>query len=136
MKVRALLLALVLPLAGCGVDLPPSCTTVGALSGVAFDLSALRVGDGPVTVEACVRQRCQPLPVGGSGFETFVQDDIRNTGPVPVRLTVTDARTGTVRSTATTLVPLHILQPNGPNCPPTAYQGNVHASADGQLVPG
>jgi hypothetical protein len=116
---------LVLALAGCDRLIPKRCDAVGAISGVAFDLTAF-APTGTPTVVACLRGRCKPVTPGI--VDTVEDQTLSAADPVPVTLTVD----GVPRGSAT--VQLHKNQPNGPQCPPTAYFGTVRATAGGQLA--
>ena len=131
-KVPATLLVCAWMLAGCTEQ---GCTAIGATSGVAFDLTRLLANQsGHVQVRACVEQTCIEHLASSSRWNKFPVNDSALTSPrsVTVQVVVTDHGRSVFDSTSR--VELHKLQPNGPNCPPTAFAASVAATPDGQLV--
>ncbi len=143
MKSGSRLLTFLLVLAGgaggAGCDpVPPShaCAAIGLVPGVSYDLTALRLDPTGLDVVGCVGDRCQPARALPDAVQGIIEDDgLTGTGPVPVRVTVTDHASGALRWEGHAEVPLRISTPNGPDCPPSGYVGGVTATADGRLVP-
>jgi hypothetical protein len=118
-------------LTGCG----RACTDVGATSGVTFDLTRLLANEsGHVRVRACVERMCVHHVASSSRWNTFPVNDpaLTSLKSVEVQMVVTDH--GRPMFDSTGQVQLHKLQPNGPDCPPTAFAAAVAATPDGRLV--
>src|SRR4051812_4647361 len=118
---------------------PHTCSLVGATSGVTFDLSQLLENQsGKVHVRACVEQTCVKHVASSGRWNLVPVNDPALTGPrsVEAHLVVTHIVTDNGRSTfdQTISLQLHKLQPNGPDCPPTAFAAAVALDSDGNLV--
>ena len=111
---------------------PFACTEIGAVSQVTFNFSELPIARSD-KVKICVGDTCRNLRRAEVRTRTgFLMDDSLSASPALVTLTVRShsgkllsAARGTVRPTKT--------QPNGPKCPPTAWQATVQANGD-QLI--
>jgi len=128
------LVLLVVLLAGCSKE--RACSLVGADSGVSFSIDPVLGGvKGTVRVHACVEDSCITEKFGthNASPRVFVPyPSATSAGTVDAVLTIEDSSGHTVfDGTATAL--LHINQPNGPDCPPTAYQASVTATESGTL---
>jgi hypothetical protein len=118
-------------LTGCG----RACTDVGATSGVTFDLTRLLANEsGHVRVRACVDRTCVQHLASSSKWNTFPVNDpaLTSLQSVEVRVVVTDHGRSIFDSTGQ--AQLHKLQPNGPDCPPTAFAAAVAVTPDGRLM--
>lgn len=119
-------------LGGCGGLRATSCTDIGANSGIAFEFDevlAAHPGES-LQVEACVEDTCDTLEVGRHKPQHGLmlgQDLVTDDSPVPITLTVTNRQGDTVYEGGLTANPVK-LQPNGPDCPPTAWSAQVFAS--------
>jgi hypothetical protein len=121
---------LMLACLACHKDL--MCTAIGAEPGVSFNLAGV-LSEDPVDVEVCVESTCVHRRASLGQWRTiFVQDQTltRPTG-VPVRVTIKRRGSDSTILEDTTTVQLYQIQPNGPDCPPTVYQGAVDVRADG-----
>ena len=130
MKAVALLALLVSACVACHDD--QACGAVGAESGVAFDLSVV-LPQYLVDVTACVENTCVHDRTSTERSTSISVQDSTLTGPaiVPVSVTITGFTKTTAAMKDSTTVQLHEVRPNGPDCPPLAYQANVDMSADG-----
>ena len=88
---------------------------------------------GPVRITGCADDQCVTEQDASVRFVFVRLDSVTSVRSVPARLTV-EAASGVVFN-ATTTVTLYKVQPNGPRCRPTAYQGSVRTAADGTLKP-
>lgn len=114
---------------------PQACTEIGASNGV-----SVIVGDelvaGSWMAEVCVEGACaRSETFVGQEFtengldQTFVQiDGIDSTDPVQVEAALLDGDGAVLRGPVTATVTPVVVQPNGPACPPTAYQAEVDLS--------
>lgn len=122
--------------AGLLASCTKACNSAGATSGVTFDLrQILAHQQDRVRVRACVEDTCvthtaSPLR---SGYVEVDDPAISGPATVSASLTVTDL-SGRPIFDATADAELQKIQPNGPDCPPTAYTALVTAAPDGQLV--
>jgi hypothetical protein len=127
----------VVALSGCGAGPGGGnhpCTLIGAVSGGTIALddlpAALRTG----RATACLDQTCTTKDLDASMSVLFVQDDsLTSARMVTVHLTIIDAVIGKVLFDDQLSAPARVVTPNGPSCPPTAYQIGVRARADGSL---
>ena len=113
-----------------------ACNDVGATSGVTFDVSQITADrTGHVHVRACVEGSCVTRIASATRWNQVPVNDplIAGPGSVSVHLTITEPNGRSIFD-ETTEIQLHILQPNGPDCPPTAYVAAVAATPDGQLA--
>ena len=108
-----------------------------AVPGVGFvfaEVVAAHPGD-VLRVEACVEETCetrratQQSPHNGMVLAPALLQD---SGPVPVTLTISSTDGGIVYQGRLTVHPVK-SQPNGQNCPPTAWVANVFASGTDEL---
>jgi hypothetical protein len=134
MRGRLLVVAVIVPLlAGCSGQ--HACTAIGATSGVTFDLSALLAKvNGPLAAHFCVASVCtdqQVLP-GTTPFVRVDDPSLTSTAAVLVQLKAID-NAGAVVFDSSAIVTPRLFQPNGPNCPPTAYGASVSATRAGRL---
>lgn len=139
-------LAALTTLTSCDL-IPRSCTEVGAESGVFFsDIVGAFPGSAPAGTDAadepsyrvlaCAADVCEAWegrPSEGPWL-TVLLEDLTAPTSLTATLTVTDAATGEVVFDASTSVDLVVVQPNGPHCPPTAFQGYVAPTPGGTLV--
>lgn len=112
-----------------------ACSDIGATSGVTFDLSQILANRaGHVHVRACVEGSCVTRLASADRWNYVPVNVPSITGPrsVSVQLTVTDFGGRSIFD-STGDVRLHMFQPNGPDCPPTAYAAAVAATPEGQL---
>jgi hypothetical protein len=86
-------------------------------------------------LHACVERSCvnQTITTASRQTELTVDDPSLMTPRLVRVLLQVDDSSGHQIFNATTDVQLHKVQPNGPDCPPTAYVGSVAATAAGQL---
>lgn len=113
-----------------------ACNDVGATSGVWFDVSQITANRTErVHVRACVGESCVARIASATRWNQFPVNDPAITGPgsVSVQLTITEVGGRSIFDEASE-IQLHILQPNGPDCPPTAYVAAVAVTTDGQLA--
>ncbi len=95
---------MVLVLSGCAFLPAADCSDVGAISGVVFrydDVLATHPGED-LLVEACVASTCDTVQVDPSTGQQELatgRDLVTSDRPVPVSLTVSDLRGGTVFET-------------------------------------
>ena len=121
-------LALVLLLAttsACTVPDKP-CTEIGASNGVNVTVQgADRTQD--LVVEACVDGDCATgtLYAGGTDGAFVDLAAVDSTSPVDVRVTVRSQAGAVVVGPTTVRSTPRTVQPNGPDCEPTAYQAAV-----------
>lgn len=141
-------LATLILLTSCNL-VPRGCTEAGAESGVFFsDIIHAFPGPAPAVVPtdaadepvyrvlACAAEVCEEW-VGRSSEGPWLQvllEDLTAPTSLTASLTLTDTATGEIVFDASTSVDLMVVQPNGPQCPPTAFQGYVAATPDGTLV--
>lgn len=118
---------LVFLLSACGQT--GGCTSIGATGGISFDYrSVLARHPGiALTVTACVRADCIQLKVGTRHRQYAVlagHSTVTDAAPVPVSLTIVNQQQHVVFQGSTTVL-ARKMQPNGPQCPPTAWFGQV-----------
>jgi len=102
-----------------------ACTAIGAESGVSVDISGQGRGE-PITATACVEGHCSDTSVQEADGPIFIANS-KVTSEEPTRVTVTVRRQSgavLVPSRETTVTPKRV-QPNGPDCDPTAYVATV-----------
>lgn len=129
--------AVVAALAGlllvCGCSQPQrACTEIGASNGAQVTVEGLGAVDElrEVIVEVCLEGTC-----GSRQLQTCCADavfvdlaTIQSTDPVDLAVTVrTDDGTVLIDAPRVPATP-RTVQPNGPGCPPTAYQAQVTVS--------
>jgi len=105
-------------------------------SGVTFDVSEVTADrTGRVHVRACVEESCVARIASATRWNQILVNDpaIIDPGSVSVHRIITEVGGRSIFD-ETSEVQLHILQPNGPDCPPTAYVAAVAAATDGQLA--
>lgn len=125
----ALLLA---PLVLVSCTSPAACTEIGASNGVSVVVGEELVAESWMA-EVCVDGTCARTEtfVGQEFTEngldrTFVQIDwIDATDPVQVEAALLDGEGVVLRGPVTATVTPVMVQPNGPECPPVAYQAEV-----------
>ncbi len=111
-----------------------SCTQLGALSGVRFDVDAWAARHlTAAEATACVQDVCATVEITHPML-LFVKGEFDGPGTAHVKLTIRDA-SRRVLFDAQASVPLSIRQPNGPKCEPTVWQAVVSPGANGRLVP-
>jgi hypothetical protein len=107
------------------------CSLVGAESGIRVVYErALRGHPGRLTVKACAGGECQTVDAVDASHQPLLivgGHQVKDATPVPVRVTVVD-QTGREVFQGHTRVTPHKVQPNGPDCPPTAWVGSVVAT--------
>ena len=123
-------------IASCSSAVNVSCTAIGAVSGVSFDLSRVTPREGLALVHACVRSKCEDQTVALTQNDriTVVDDTLDGPGPVAVTLVIRTQQRKMI-FTASGQVVLKKAQPNGPKCPPTAWYRSVLATPPGDLTP-
>src|SRR3954449_9627603 len=102
-----------------------ACTAVGAESGVSVAISGQGRAE-PLRVTACVEGHCSDTSAQGADGPIFIANS-RVTSERPTRVTVTVRRQSgavLVPVRETTVTPKRV-QPNGPDCDPTAYVATV-----------
>jgi hypothetical protein len=131
------LVVAVLPLTtGCRVSV---CGAAGADPGVGFTGIGNAFPDyhRQYHVRACVADECVDWTgIRSETYRLWVLLDFTT----PTTVTATLTLTSTVDPTDVVFddsaqVGLIMVQPNGPRCEPTAYQGQVEVTRDGDLVP-
>ena len=128
-------------LSACNLIDPPTCTLIGADSGVGFHVPAELLAEptGDYRLHACAGDSCIDWVARGGEMtgRTSPLPPRAGTGELIARLTVThaDSATGSdeVVFDASTSVELRLYEPNGPACEPHALQGSVRATVDGRL---
>ncbi len=137
-RTTRLLAGPVLLLAACGSP-QAACTMIGADSNVQVGYEkVLRAGPSrDVTVEACVGTVCHTVhePAGTTqrSAQAIGGGGIHDATPITVRLTITEDSGKTLFRGDTEVTPQK-LQPNGPDCPPTAWVARVDASGKHTLT--
>jgi hypothetical protein len=134
---RTLCLVLVLLAATAGGAAMPAsaeedphgvCTLIGCSNRLSLNLArqgdGVKVRDGVARLSFCVRDRCKR--VGIKKWHGFWGVNVDCDSEITVRAVLT-AKDSAGRRLArySALVPLRANQPNGPNCPPTCFQGGV-----------
>jgi hypothetical protein len=110
---------------------PPVCTLIGCISGVGLGVAVL--GDRVDRVTFCVRDRCKRIdPKRGRPSGTLVKVVCDSEITVLGVLTTRD-EDGRKLDRYKALIPMKKVQPNGPQCPPTCFQGSVRFNG-AQLV--
>lgn len=95
------------------------CTAVGCSSGVSLDVKKLPKGATKLTF--CVGDRCRRVGLGKKATPKIGCDG----GPsARVSVLARDAKNRKVAHLSRK-IPLTMEQPNGPECPPTCYVGQV-----------
>ncbi|MFD9466815.1 hypothetical protein [Streptomyces sp. NPDC060027] len=139
---RRLLLTLlpVAALTGCsllGQNMP--CTLVGGDSRVsAVWLPADFGGRDAATIRLCVNRTCEEHASGSPG-DPFASLSVRlpdgiGASTLPVRLTVTSAKSGATVVEDSTRARLTEQHPNGRSCPPTVWTATFRAHPDKGLT--
>lgn len=128
---------LIAPLVLVSCTPPQACTEIGASNGVSVVVGPEVVAESWMA-EVCVDGVCaRSETYVGQEFtqngldQTFVQiDGIESTQPVEVEAALLDGDGATLRGPVTVTVTPVVVQPNGPECPPTAYQAQVDLSQE------
>lgn len=103
-------------------DPPTACTEIGCSSRVSLDVAKVKQGVGRLTF--CVRDRCQR--VGVKKRQPLRGLDVVCDREITVRaVLIAKSSAGRRLARYTEQVPLKAVQPNGPGCPPTCFQGGV-----------
>lgn len=129
---------LVAALSACSVVDPRSCTAVGGVSGVGFDLTEVVDLTAGGSVRICADHVCSDRVVrpdsdaAAPALSDNAIDGEWNERTVPVSVIVTDASGAEVYS-ASGAVTLEPWYPNGEGCEPTVFGAEVRAGADGSL---
>lgn len=128
----ALLLA---PLVLASCTPPQACTEIGASNGVGV-IVGKEVVAPTWKAQVCLGDHCalsetvvgEEFAAGGMD-QTFVElEAIDSTEPVRIEARLLDGDGATLRGPVTVTVTPVVVQPNGPECPPTAYQAEVDLS--------
>ena len=130
---RTLAVSGLLLLSACG-STPKACSTVGVASGVQVDFSDIRGAHRSqgLDVTACVgNARCQTLRGARSPVWAGV---IPGADPVQVRVRIVTPGGRPLFRGHTRVTPVKV-QPNGPDCPPTAWLARVVATGRHTLTP-
>ncbi|MFE9818533.1 hypothetical protein [Streptomyces sp. NPDC005773] len=138
---RALLtLMLAAALTGCsslGDDAP--CTKIGADSQVSAVWQPADFGGrDEVRIRLCVDDTCEERTSGGpddpyATLSVRLPDDV-GASTVPVRLTVTSAKSGATVVEDSTRAKLKEQHPNGASCPPSVWTATFRAHPDKGLT--
>jgi hypothetical protein len=115
--------AAVLVLAACTPS--RACTLVGCLSQLSVHLDLPASVTGPVDVEVCVDQRCEPTVTVASPVLPAVLDTVHVVSQSHTSLTVRATQHGRLVAVGSTDVALRRLAPNGTRCGPVCYRGAV-----------
>jgi len=105
------------------------CTDIGATSGVHVSFTDI-LSEHPreaLTVEACVEEECRTIQTGERDRQASVvsgEKSLTGSQPVEVRLRITD-QAGKPVFRGSAVVEPEKLQPNGPDCAPTAWTASV-----------
>ena len=114
-----------------GQEARHACSLVGADSGIRVVYErALRGHNGPLTVKACAGGECQTVDAVDAPHQPLLvvgAHQVKDSTPVPLRVTVVDQAGREVFQGHTQVTP-HKVQPNGPDCSPTAWVGSVVAT--------
>jgi hypothetical protein len=116
--------AAVLVLAACTTS-SDFCSLVGCLSQLTVRLDLPASVTGPMDVEVCVDQRCEPTVRVASPDLPAVLGALRVVSRSHTTLTVRATQHGDVVGVGTADVTLHRLAPNGTRCGPVCYRGTV-----------
>jgi hypothetical protein len=101
----------------------PVCTQIGCTSGIGLEVAVL--GDKVDRLTFCVRNRCKRIePKRGRPSRTGVKVVCDSEITVLGVLTMRDQE-GRKLNRYKALIPMSKVQPNGPQCPPTCFQGGV-----------
>jgi hypothetical protein len=101
------------------------CTTASCLSQLRVHLDLPAAVRGPVDVQVCVHQRCEPtVTVPSPELPAFV-DTLQVVSQSHTSLTVRATQHGRLVGVGSADVHLHRLAPNGTRCGPVCYRGTV-----------
>lgn len=113
----------------CGPE-ARACTEIGAANGVDVTVQGLqRVED--LVVEVCVAGECRTAPLFIDGPPSAFVDlpAVSSTKAIVVRVSVRDQSQRVVVPATEVRATPRKVQPNGPDCDPTAYQAAVTVTA-------
>jgi hypothetical protein len=101
------------------------CSSVGCLGQLRVRLDLPAAVNGPVDVQVCVDQRCEPTVTVPSPNLPAVLDTLQVVSQTHTTLTVRATQHGQLVAAGSTDVTLHRLAPNGTRCGPVCFSGTV-----------